>query len=363
MIKVKFTTTFPEMPIIKVTPESKGVVGNCQFFANQEVENPDWWVIVEGLSKKEKAVCPPENTILVTQETDLTKIYDPKFIKQFGWIITCNRKINHPRAIFRDQGYSSYLFMRRRKPGEKFSDWQDNFKSYDYLRAMTDIPKDKLMSVVASHKTRTAGAKARKEFIIKMKEHFKDGLDAFSNLPGVFGPDTKISGIKWNAVAPYKYHLAIENSLVPHYWTDKILDAYLAGAYPIYYGDPSVAEYFPKNSFTMIDINNIEESIKIIEKAISENYCEKYKKEIWEARKLCLEKYNIFAVVADTISSLPSGNKAKKISIRPEKRLSLVIKQKAIEIAQNIPVIYPTVKKIYRTYRKLRYNQKFEDEK
>ena len=44
-----------------MTPDSKGIVGNFQFFINQDVKEVDWWIVVDGLPKKESVICPKEN--------------------------------------------------------------------------------------------------------------------------------------------------------------------------------------------------------------------------------------------------------------------------------------------------------------
>ena len=45
-----------------------------------------------------------------------------------------------------------------------------------------------------------------------------------------------------------KYTLAIENTSEPHYFSEKITDAFLCNTMPIYFGAPNIFEYFPKNS-------------------------------------------------------------------------------------------------------------------
>jgi hypothetical protein len=246
--------------------------------------------------------------------------------------------------------------MKRIEPGQSVESYQKQFKSFDELRAMTSIPKSKVMTAVISHKLRTEGAKVRHHFIMKMKEHFGDQFDVYSNKPNVFGPDTKIADYKWNAVAPYKYVISIENSYAPHWWTNHLFDAFLAGAYPIFYGHPSIFQYFSKDALTLIDIKDIPGSIATIEKVISGNYYEKHLKDIWEARRLVLDKYNLFAMLADTIPTLHStGGKRKTIAISPEKKPWL--KAKIIETLKGKGMLYTVPQKIYRVYRKIRYGE------
>ena len=360
MIKVKVSTASPLVPHIKMTPGSKGIVGNFQFFVDQDVEEVDWWVVVDDLPKKEKVICPQENTILVTQETEIVKTYSQKYIDQFNWVITSQQTLKHPRQIFTQQGHQSYLFLSRLQPGQSAEDYRKRFRTFDELRAMTDIPKSKGLSTVISQKLRTEGAKARRDFVMKLKEHFGDRLDIYSNKLednrlNVFGESAKSTPYKWDAVAPYKYVLSIENSYAPHWWTNHLFDAFLAGAYPIFYGHPSVFDYFPKDSLTLIDINDVPASIATIEKVIAENYYEKNLKAIWEARRLVLEKYYLFAMLADTIGKLPSSNKPKLITLRPGEKPWL--KRKIVETLHGKGILYTATRKIYRTYRKLRYGE------
>ncbi len=355
MIKVKVSTINPAVPHIKTTPGSSGIIGNFQFFIDQDIENPDWWVVVDGLPKKETAVCPKENTILITQETEVVKKYHEGYLNQFNWIITSQQTIKHPRQIFTQQGHQSYLFMKRRTPEQSVAEWQKQFKTYDELRAMKEIPKSKEMVAVISHKTRTEGAIARHHFVMKLKEHFGDRFDIYSNIANAFGPDTKVVGQKWDALKDYKYVLSIENSYAPHWWTNHLFDAFLAGAYPIFYGHESVYEYFPKNSLTRIDIKDLPGSIVLIEKVMSENYYEKHLKDIWTARNLVFDKYNLCAMLADTISKLPQGHTPRSITISPEKKPWL--KKKIIETLRGKGLLYTIPQKMYRTYRKIRYDE------
>ncbi len=51
------------------------------------------------------------------------------------------------------------------------------------------------------------------------------------------------------ATNPHKFMIAFENNAYPHYTTEKLMDAFLAGSLPIYWGDPKVKEVFNKKAF------------------------------------------------------------------------------------------------------------------
>jgi len=104
---------------------------------------------------------------------------------------------------------------------------------------MHSLPKSKLMSVITSSKDFTEGHQKRLNFVRRLKDYFGEDID-------VFGRGIREVDDKWDAISPYKYHIALENSVYPHYWTEKLGDVYLSGAYPIYYGCLNLEDYFPE---------------------------------------------------------------------------------------------------------------------
>lgn len=63
-------------------------------------------------------------------------------------------------------------------------------------------------------------------------------------------------------LSQYKFALCFENSSSPGYCTEKIIQAYLAGCIPVYWGDPNVFDYFDSGS--MVYVNDFEEATKQI---------------------------------------------------------------------------------------------------
>jgi hypothetical protein len=51
----------------------------------------------------------------------------------------------------------------------------------------------------------------------------------------------------------YKYAVVFENQRQPGYITEKLLDCYVAGTVPIYWGAPDVLEYVPKETLMLAD--------------------------------------------------------------------------------------------------------------
>ena len=111
MLKIKVSTAFPEWPLIRQTPASKGVWGDCKFFINQNIDECDYWVVYDGLLTAETVNCPTENTVLITGDPPNVKNYNEKYLKQFSTIITCHRNITRNRIIYRQQALPWHIGM------------------------------------------------------------------------------------------------------------------------------------------------------------------------------------------------------------------------------------------------------------
>lgn len=311
-IKVKISTNSPAWSFIRQTPGAQGVWGNYQFCIDNDVAECDWWVIIDGLVKEQTVSCPPSNTILITGEPPSIKNYEKNFIEQFGTVITTQTKIKAPRIV-NLQLMPWYIGAHYNVEQKRFDAYS---KGYNELKQIDRIPKTKMISIVSSNKTRTPGHQQRMKFISLLKSHFGEQLD-------VFGSGIQIIADKWDGIAPYKYHIAIENSVVKDYWTEKLADPFLAQAYPFYHGCPNIDEYFPQNSLTKIDIYRPDEAIAIIEKAIQHDYSHTFDSEVQEAKRLILDQYQIFPQLCTIMNKSSYGISAMRkvpITIKPEER-------------------------------------------
>ncbi len=81
-------------------------------------------------------------------------------------------------------------------------------------------------------------------------------------------------------------------------------DPFLGFALPFYAGCPNARDYFPEDSFVPIDPLDFESSRATIRSVIENDEYEKRLPAITEARRLVLEEYNLFAVLAREIERL-----------------------------------------------------------
>lgn len=249
--KINFITGHDTLSVnnyyLSLTPNGKGVMNGYQFFFNQDIEDYDYIVIFEKLSRPLQTSIPVEKIIFVAGEASSIKKYRKKFLRQFGHIITCQKSMKHKSKFLRSPGHT--WFSKR---------------TYDELLNTTVVKKTKLLSIVVSNKKFTHGHRQRLEFCLKLKRRLGDQVDFFGRGFNEFDD-------KWEAIAPYKYSIAIENSNENHWVTEKIGDCFTSHTFPFYIGAPNIEDYYDPRSFVLIDFNDFEGSIEKILNIISDD--------------------------------------------------------------------------------------------
>lgn len=297
MINVRVSTTVPKWNwLLQQTPNSQGVWGDCKFFTEQDVKECDFWVVIEGLFETQTCYCPPENTLLITMEPYRGLYYPQKFLQQFGNVLTFHPDIRHPKIIYDKSANLPVSWP-----------WMIN-KNYDELKNLQSFTKHRVLSAICSNKVVYPGHVKRIEFMAKLVKR----LDV-----DFYGRGIREFKDKWDVIAPYKYHVAIENSNFPNFFTEKLTDSFLCWTYPFYYGCPNLSKYFPEGSFTMIDVDDVEGSVKKIKEAITDNVYEKAIDKIQVARELILDRYDLAPVIFNIIHSLKLKVAKKNLTLIP----------------------------------------------
>lgn len=305
--KIKLSLPSLDWPILQQTPGSLGIWENCKFFANAEISECDYWVIMDDVQTVEKTICPEGNTLLITGEPPDIKKYHRKFTDQFGSVLSCNPAIKHKNLQLWQQALPWHI--GRRQIGHKNIQFT---KSYDKLKEIREYRKDKLISMIVSDKIMSEGHRQRLEFVKFLRKESKIAID-------FFGRGFNEIEDKWDAIYPYQYHIVLENCSYQHYWTEKLTDCFLGGAYPIYFGCPNIHDYFSKASMTTINIFNMQEALAKIEYVIAQHLYEKSVTEIAASKELCLDKYNLFPVICRLANDKTAGNERRQeTTIYPE---------------------------------------------
>jgi hypothetical protein len=308
MIRVKCSIGDSDFPVICQTPGGKGIWGECEFILDRDLKECDYWFVYENLKKPETAMCPRSNVIFITGEPPEIRRYNPFFLRQFSRVLTSQPMLLHRHVIHTQTGLPWYVGVRYIKNERRWD--SHHSKSYDALKAIKTVPKTKTMSVITSDKVAVKGHRKRLEFVQRLEKRFGDQIDFFIT-------NKVCLEDKWDAIAPYKYHISIENTVCRDYWTEKLADAYLSLSYPIYHGCPNIETYFPSRSFSKIDISDFEGSARTIESLLQNDIYDERLGALQEAKDLVLDKYNLFALMADQCSA-DTGSKKELVTIKPE---------------------------------------------
>ena len=218
--------------------------------------------------------------LLFTSEPSSVTRYGHAFSAQFGQVLTSQEPwaLPHPNAI---RSQTGNLWHYR--------------KSYDEIKAMQPPVKTGLISTLCSSKQMAYTAHARRH---AFTQRLKTELPELE----LFGRGVRFIADKAEAIAPFKFHLAIENHISEHHWTEKLADAFLGYAVPIYCGCTNIFDYFPEDSLLHIDIDDFEGSLRAIQRLLStEGEYERRLGAVIEARRRGLDEYNLPAMISRII--------------------------------------------------------------
>jgi hypothetical protein len=316
IIKVSSGTKLNNPLWLRQTPKSGGVWGDCKFIFNENLDECDWWIVLHGtgLRVTETAKCDPTHIIYVAMEPNETiGNMSDGFRSQFSRIVSTDRSIAHKDIVYKTfHSWWAGINVKHIK-GQHYFQTGCNYGYDDFYAAKFRDKLDRI-SIVTSTRSVIQGHTDRLRFIDKlMASSLSSHIDLYG---GGFNPiDDKLDAIK-----NHKYHLAIENDVIDDYWTEKIADAFLGEALPIYHGAPNIIKYFPARSLVRIDVRNIDSTIRSMSDAMECNLYEKSRSAIMASKNLILNRYNIFNEMS-LLCDKP-GQGATNITLRPNRKFS-----------------------------------------
>ena len=277
------------------------VRGNCEFTFDADATDYDWLVVYEQFPRggrfgsSEQLQCASENTLLLTTEPPTIKRYSHVFTKQFGHVLT-----SHPESTLahRNRIYS--------QPALKWFYGTNQESGLSIAQLKREQPsKTEQISTVCSNKQQGHTLHRRRyEFV----QHLRGVVPELD----VFGRGVRPVNDKAEALRPYRYHLAIENYLGQHHWTEKLSDSFLGHCLPLYCGCPNTSDYFPEEAVVPIDIENREAATETIRQAIQDDWYSQRLPAIQEARRRVVEDYGLFSVLSRIISERHQTGSAKR---------------------------------------------------
>lgn len=284
---------------------------SCVFSINQSDSDADVWIVVEDVDDGAMCRVPPERVVFVSAETSWApNHYAPQtirddFLDQFSHIYSCH-------DIFRWNVSSvppllPWMINANHGP----SLMRPHARDIHFLDKLSQVPKSRQISVFCSNQVLTPNHRMRLRFVDNLKSHFGSSLDWFGN--GI-NPIPE----KWEGIAPYRYTIVLENQSAENIISEKLYDAYLGLAFPIYWGAPNVLEFFPPGSLTSINIRDFRRSIDVIEELLQSSVAEERINLLLEAKRRVLWDYNLFArlaSIAERQVRMTAGAKEREVEL------------------------------------------------
>ena len=141
-------------------------------------------------------------------------------------------------------------------------------------------PKSKLLSFITSNKVMSQGH----SFRLQCLKHLLTNQCKFDLYGRGFNPiPTKLLGLK-----DYNFSIAIENGYFKNGYSEKIIDCFLTGTVPIYYGCSNIADFY--NPKGILEFGSLEELLYIVNN-VSESQYNDMLPYIKENLEIALEDY------------------------------------------------------------------------
>lgn len=287
MATVRLLNPHRGFPHLRQTPAGDGVWGD-HVFTEHDVDS-DWLVTAGDVTPDLETRVPRSRRILFFPEPPEVHAFPPGYAGQFGWHVTpFAQKSSAPARVLYQHSALPWHYgidMQARPPRINL----------DWAALRRPVDKTATLSVIASDKRKTAQQRVRLDFVERLKERLGERVSHF-------GRGFTDMRDKAEAIAPFRYHIVLENNLIPHFWTEKLADAYLGLSFPIVAGGGALEAYFPEGSFVQIDLGNPDGAIAQIEALLARDPYDEVLPLLEEARRRVMEEHNLFAAVARIIA-------------------------------------------------------------
>lgn len=289
-----------------LTPGGSLRWGRCRFDFNPKPGGrADFSVVLGNARPYDRFVAAPQNTLFMAGEPLSKKLYAQAFYRQFGHVVDSHAESRHPHLHVSALGLNWHVGLDHSSNQYRYG--------YDHLSALVCPDKQNRIAVVCSNASKTEGQRQRLALLEGLKQRLGDRLVHFGR--GFEPIDDKM-----DAILPYRFHLVLENSVQPNYWTEKLADAYLGWAYPVYLGCPNAGDYLPAEA--LLSINNLDADTAAaqIAELLDQPLDPRRKAALAEARNRVLNVYNPFAWAAHWAERLyQPGLPERKLTLRSHK--------------------------------------------
>jgi hypothetical protein len=267
--------------VLRQTPRAAGLWDGIQF-TTEAVPECDFLVMCNNRKLDAVAArCAPDHVWAIMQEPYIPGLHD--------WLLEGHECYARVFTHLVPDSHARYV------PSAPLTPWGIGL-SYDELVSAAIPAKPLGVSWIASNLSWLPGHRLRNALRRRLMRESPRIVD-------LFGRGIRWIPRKWEALAPYRFSIAIENSSGPHLWTEKIADCFLSWTVPLYYGCTNLEDYFPEDSFVRIDPGDPESVVARIQELLSGDEWQRRLPALEIARRLVLEEHQLFPFLAHAVRS------------------------------------------------------------
>jgi hypothetical protein len=265
-------------------PQGNALVGRT-FFLPPPTDGEyrgDYLLVGTPPPKNIKTNIPKSRRIFLLLEPPEFWKPSPEFLENFGVLVAPYHVDGFKGLQVVAPGPAGNWWYGIEKDGHKDT---GRFLSFEEIRDEPLASKENRLSVITSAKNFLPGQKDRLAFIKTLTEVLGDKVE-------VFGYGFRPIGDKRDALRPFQFHLALENSVHSDYWTEKLSDPLLGRCITFYHGATRIRNYFPEKSVVPIDIYDPQGAIETIRTFLNKKDFSELQADIESARQKILFTYN-----------------------------------------------------------------------
>jgi len=170
----------------------------------------------------------------------------PTPVKSIAWMLEpYPLHSENYKLVEKMKGYFTHILTYDKEVISRIS------KASYYSFGGTWIPKKKWLvypkcygtSIIASTKNSLPGHKLRHEIVDNFGQFFY----------GIYGRGRNEIKDKISALKQFRYSVVVESCKFDYYFTEKLIDCFATGTIPIYWGCPSIGEFFDPNGIIEFD--------------------------------------------------------------------------------------------------------------
>lgn len=301
MLKVRLSSPHLGPWFFRQTPDGDGRWGDITYdFAEADIDH-DFLVVVDQPERSLVTSLPKGRRILVVTEPPDIFRYDADFLDQFGVILSFYRLAWTKGPVVVEQAVLPWFFGLAMNAGPLRSTlaWND-------LLAPAPIKRDYEITAICSKKTLTLDQVRRLRFLDILSARLGSRLK-------IFGRGFLPISDKAEVLSRSRYHLALENGRLPYYWTEKLADSILGGAFPIHSGGLGPEAIFVNRAYRHIDITTPRAAADAVEALLDSNPAAEpsIRAAMDENRRRLMINANFFAVCSRLITSLGANSPSK----------------------------------------------------